>query len=404
MTRPPEGTLAKARPRLLYLGNALPPGVSELFPDHQPAGHLVQTSLVKSIKPWFEVRSVGCSGLALKTLPPASDGAFGLNNELNLTDKAPEAYHRRRSLWRLRRAYSAWRAEGWRPDIVLVCNLSPIYDGFVRWLRRHPSPPVLALYLADSNTLGMKVRWSKRFRYRFKPLVYPEAEMLPYFDACAAVSPGTRTFFSARKVPWLWLPNGCDPRRALRPDDVVLEGPVRFGYIGGLGAYAGAAELLRVFSAKERNSSLDICGFGKASSEFAEFCRNHPRLQFHAARAADECLQLGRRCDVLVNPRPLLPANQNNFPSKLFEYALSGRAILTSRVSGADLVLGSEAFYFDEHDFALNLSGALDHLANTPRPELNRRGAALQQRLLSHYSWAHQGERLAGFLRALLVE
>ena len=101
---------------------------------------------------------------------------------------------------------------------------------------------------------------------------------------------------------------------------------------------------------------------------------------------------------MLVKPRPSVPGNDNNFSSKVFEYALSGRAILTSRLSGVDAVLGNEAFYFDEHDFDRGLRAALKQVAATPRAELRRRGAAIQERLLTQFTWAQQGQKLAGFL------
>lgn len=399
--RPPARSTA--RPRLLYLGNALPPGVSTLFPEAQPAGHLVETSLITSINQAFEIRSVGCSSLDLEHLPEERRDSLGLPNALNLTDRTPELYHRHRSLWRLRRTYLKWQAEGWVPDIILVCNFSPIYDGFIRWLKSRPNAPLLVLYLADSTTLGTEVPPLKRFRYHFKPLVFPEAEMLRYIDACVAVSPDTRKMFEERGLPWLWLPNGCEPRRALRAEDVTIEGPLRFGYVGALGGHAGLPRLLSIFTSVERNSVLHICGFGKARTEITAICRSHPRLRFHTPRTPDECLQLSRTWDVLVNPRPILPCNQNNFPSKLFEYTLTGRAILTSNVSGADVVLGPEAYYFDAHDFEQSLGRTLDELIATPRVELNRRGAAIQKRMLAQYSWAQQGERLAAFLTHLLA-
>lgn len=396
---------ARRLPRLLYLGNALPPGVSKLFPECQPAGHLVETSLVGSIESWFEVKSVGCSSLDLRLLPENAEGSCGLANELNLTDRAPEVFYRRRSLWQLRRQYRRWATAGWEPDLILVCNLSPIYDAFIRWLSRQPSRPKLVLYLADSNTLGVKVAWSKRVRYRFKPLVYAEEEMIRYFDACVAVSPTTESTFKELGVPWLWLPNGCEAARARwsKAGDRA-PGPLRFGYVGALGSHAGFPDLLRVFMAKERDSVLHVCGFGKARLEVAAKCRNHPRLRFHTSRTPDECLDLSHGWDVLINPRPLAPANRNNFPSKVFEYALSGRAILTSRVSGADVVLGPDAYYFDEHQFDASLGEKLDELSHTPRTELDRRGAAIQQRLITRFTWKQQGERLNEFLSRLLAK
>ncbi len=113
-------------------------------------------------------------------------------------------------------------------------------------------------------------------------------------------------------------------------------------------------------------------------------------------------MRLAHGWDVLVNARPNWPGNENNFPSKVFEYALSGCAILTSPVSGADQVLGEAAFYFDEHDFDRSLDDALERLSKVPRAELHQHGMKIQQRLLANYSWAQQGRRLAEFILNLL--
>jgi glycosyltransferase involved in cell wall biosynthesis len=99
----------------------------------------------------------------------------------------------------------------------------------------------------------------------------------------------------------------------------------------------------------------------------------------------------------------MMPGNENNFPSKIFEYALTGRAILTSPVSGVDRVLGEEAVYFDINDYDRSLDRRLEELAAIPRTELRRRGAAIQERLLRHYSWAQQGEKLARFLERVVT-
>ena len=286
----------------------------------------------------------------------------------------------------------------------MVCNLSPVYDAFVHWLKRQtPLPPPLILYLADSVTLGAKVPWQKKLRYRFKPLVYPEAAMLSFFDACVATSRTTEKLFGPRRVPWLWLPNGCDAARALPPDQGPGEGAIQFGYFGALSDHTGLPALLRLFAARKRAGTLHICGFGKAKTKIEAACRMRPGLRFYGPRTPDECLRFALNCDVLVNPRPLWPGNDNNFSSKVFEYALSGRAILTSKVSGIDAVLGEKAYYFDEGDFERSLDRRLEELAAIPRTELRRRGAAIQERLLRHYSWAQQGEKLARFLERVVT-
>lgn len=387
-----------AEPKLLYLGLAFPPGVAGRFPEAQPAGHLLETSLVTALRPWFEIRSVGISWIEVEKVPPG-DLSPGLPHALNLLDKPPELLHRWNSLLKLKRQYLDWIQAGWRPDCILMYNFSPVYNGFIRWLKNRPNPPRVAVYLADSTNLQQEYPWLKRMRHRLKPLKWPDSEMVRFVDACAAVSLSTKEFFEKRKVPWLWSPVGCDPARAIRSQDATRDGPLRFGFFGSIAPYGGLPALVKVFLSRQRKSSLHICGYGKGKEELAALSGRFPQIRLYPPRSPDECLQFARTCDVLINPRPIVQGNENNLPSKIFEYALSGRAILSSRLSGVDLVLGEEAFYFDEHQFDASLDQALARIEEISRPELDRRGAAIQERVVANYSWAQQAERLAAFLK-----
>jgi hypothetical protein len=384
--------------RLLYLGFAFPPGIAGLFPEAQPAGHLIETCLVNAVRNWFDIRSVGISWIDVEKIGPR-DSSPGLPHELNLLDRWPELYHRWNSLARLKRAYADWERSGWQPDVILMYNFSPVYNGFIRWLNRRPRRPKIVLLLEDSMSLQRALPWGRRLRYRFKPLTWSDAQMLPYVDASVAVSLATEGFFAARKIPWLWLPNGCDPTRAVRSVSRNEGGPIRFGYFGALAAHTGLPELVRVFTSRERKAELHVCGFGRTKEAIAEICRRHPNLRFHGPRKPDECLQFAQTCDVMVNPRPNAPGNENNFPSKAFEYALTGRAILTTALSGVDRILGEQAFYFDENAFETSLDEALVRISGLAPEELNRRGQAVQARLLSNFTWPQQGERLSVFLQ-----
>jgi len=63
-----------------------------------------------------------------------------------------------------------------------------------------------------------------------------------------------------------------------------------------------------------------------------------------------------------------------------------------------DTVLGPEAFYCDTNDFSENLRDKLVALAGLPRAELRRRGIALRERVIAHYSWPKQAAAMADFI------
>jgi hypothetical protein len=374
--------------------------VAALNPGINPAGHALETQMVAELRESFDLRSTG----VLPIEPPKvkePDPESGVDHDLILLEKPPELFHRYRSLACLKAQYRRWRATGWEPDAILVYNLSPIYNQFLLWLRRHPRRPKLVLLLLDSPNLGVPLQPWKRFRRRFKPMYTPDSDMIWRFDACIGLSKATERYFLPRKVPFLWMPGGCTPSRARFSDDGSFperNGVLRLGYFGALGDHAGVRPMIDAVLSTNIPVSLEVCGYGKLADAVQAIAQRDCRLKFHGLLTPAECLSFGRTCDVLINPRPATHGNENNFSSKLFDYALAGRSILTSNLSGVEEVLGPDAFYFDPHDFSRNLRKKLLMLSRIQRSELDKRGSSVQQRLLSDFSWAKQGVRLSAFL------
>jgi glycosyltransferase involved in cell wall biosynthesis len=252
--------------------------------------------------------------------------------------------------------------------------------------------------------LGRPLPWPKRLRYRFKPLVVPDADMLGEFDACIGLGRESERYFAPRGVPFLWMPGACTPERAPRPatETPIAGEPLCFGYFGALAAHAGVMDLVRLFLAEPLPARLEVCGYGKLSAALGRLADGNPRLRFHGLLPApSDVLRLAQTWDVLVNPRPAVAGASNTFPSKLFEYALCGRAILSTRLSGADTVLGDAGYFFDERDFDRSLAAMLTQLAATPRAELHERGQRIRERITQEYSWQKQASRMASFLAAV---
>ncbi len=387
--------------KLLYLGFAFPPGVQALHPGLNPAGHGLETQMIGELREHFDIRSAGVLPIEPPLIPDA-DPSSGIAHDLLLLDKPPELFHRYQSLVRLKRQYNRWRAEGWMPEAVLVYNLSPIYNNFLRWLKRQTPHPRLVLLLLDSPQLGQRLSPARRFRHRFKPMAIPDEKMIMDFDACIGLSQSADRFFTPRSVPFLWMPGGVTPRRSVLAgkDSAVssADQKISFAYFGILAAHSGVAPLIETFQQSSVDASLHICGFGRMVPEVTAAASRDSRLKFHGCLSPDECLAASEAWDVLVNPRPASHGNENNFPSKVFEYALCGRAILTSRLAGVDAVLGPEAFYFDARNYTAELSEKLLLLSKMTRGELRRRGTILRERITSQYSWVKQARAMADFI------
>jgi glycosyltransferase involved in cell wall biosynthesis len=377
--------------------------VRALYPRINPAGHAFETRMIAALRSHFEIRSTGVFSVPLPSTDLDPTNSPGVAHEVILSERRPELFSRWQSLAKLKHAYGQWQSERWVPETILVYNLSPIYNTFVRWLRRQPSRPRVVLLLLDSPQLGKRMPAGKRLRYRLKPMIIPDVAMLKYFDACIGLSSDVETYFAASNTPFLWMPGACDPSRAPAAlNDKAEAAPVCFGYFGALAGYSGARELAEAFQQSAARAKLRMCGYGKQSETFARLARGDARMRFEGLLPhPDDCLTFGSSCDVLVNPRPPEFGNQNNFPSKLFDYALCGRAILSSRISGVDRVLGPEAFYYETATRPASLIAALETIAGMDRSELRRRGDIIRQRVIAEYNWSVQAARVAKFLAEL---
>ncbi len=394
-----------APPDVLYLGFTLPPGVAALHPEINVFNHVHNARMVHGLERTLRVHSVNLLPFPAES-PAGADPASGLVSRLTLVEKKPELLHYWLSAHRLRRFYRESYSGGRGPKAVFVYNLTPIYNNFIRWLRRQPNRPRLILNLQDSPHLGRPLKGFKRFRYRFKPLYHADEDMIGCFDGCVGLSQSAGVHFQRRGIPYLWLPGASDPTEfdpaAWDPAVAEPNRPIHFGYFGSLSTYAGAKILAECFLASKSSGVLEMCGYGKQGEEFAALARKDSRLRFRGLlESPADCLRFGAGCDVLVNPRPADFGNENNFPSKVFQYACCARAILTTRPGGVDSVFGSDAYYLSMERMAENLTTELERLALVPRSELRRRGAALRQRILDGCTYEHLSDRTAEFIRSL---
>jgi glycosyltransferase involved in cell wall biosynthesis len=392
--------MTNGRLRILFLSHAFPPGVSNRFPAIQNATHVQQAHMGHALERLSDFSSVGwLPGEVWGQLEPR-DNSVGLNHSLLLWDLKPELWHRWRSWQHLRKFYlKKVRQEG-APDVLLVSNLIPVFNHFVRWLRRQPARPLIVLYLADCGGLGQPDSFARRLRYNFKPMQMLDNDAVCLYDACIALAIGTRRYFEPRGNPWLWMPSAFnfsyDPPATVPPPS----GPIRFGYFGGLSDDSATLPLVRAFFDSGVNGSLHLCGFGDKTEALRELTKKHNNLHFDGLLKPAECMAWAQQVDVLINPR--LPLWENSFPSKIFQYGITGKAILTTRIGGVDEVLGEHGLYFEAQNLEAALCQKLREVAGMNRTELQRRGMAIRQLMLTDFNWDAQAQRMIRFLNGIL--
>lgn len=106
---------------------------------------------------------------------------------------------------------------------------------------------------------------------------------------------------------------------------------------------------------------LEIAGGGEAEAEVVEASRNNKNIVFHGLLSRNEVIALQCRADLFVLPR--LPEEYTNysFPSKLCEYIVAGKPILTRPLPCFDREVRKSFILFEDS----NNSSLVEHLRNT---------------------------------------
>ena len=136
------------RLRLLYLGNAFPPGMTWAFRPFCLTASVYETRMVQALSQRVEIATVGLLPAKIwRHLDEPRDDSCGLEHELLLWDRDPKLWHRWHSWRRLRRLYFEKTQQEGMPDVVLVRNLQHVFNYFVKWLQRQPRRPLTVLLL-----------------------------------------------------------------------------------------------------------------------------------------------------------------------------------------------------------------------------------------------------------------
>jgi glycosyltransferase involved in cell wall biosynthesis len=395
--------MTNRRLRLLYLGNAFPPGMAgETHVTAQSffTPHMSETRLVQTLSRLAEVSTVGLlPGKSWERQKMPKDESPGLEHELVLWDKNPALWHRWTSWRKLRRLYLEKSQRDGMPDVVLVRDLQHVFNHFIKWLRRQPRRPFIVLMLGDSGGLGEQIPWLRRLRYQFKPMQMLEAQAVLLYDACLISGLQAKRYFEPRGVPWLWIPSSFNFNYDPPPPDPNQTGPIRFGYFGTLSERSGVLTLVNAFLAADLPGTLQVCGHGTSAEALKRLAKENPNFHFDGflPRQAD-CLPWAQKVDVLVNLRLPFWGQENSAPSKVFEYGAAGKAILSTRTSGMDEILGKEGIYIETENFEESLRQKLREISAMNRAELQCRAKIIHDRIVKNYSWEEQSRRIVEFL------
>lgn len=176
-------------------------------------------------------------------------------------------------------------------------------------------------------------------------------------------------------------------------------------YSGALTEYSGIRELvLAMGHVKDKEVFLEIYGDGPLKEWVKEYEKEHRNVCYKGKVSNKEMIKKQKGAWLLVNPRPVGDAIARvTFPSKIFEYLLSGRPILCTKLTG--LTEDYLHYMFVANDNSVSeLSMWIDKIANMSEETLSRKGRAALEFVVQNKTWEKQVARIYQFLQSIQNE
>jgi glycosyltransferase involved in cell wall biosynthesis len=190
------------------------------------------------------------------------------------------------------------------------------------------------------------------------------------------------------------IPNGIDPG-TLRADRPRRR---RILVVARLFERKGVQHVLHALAGLSHDHEVHVVGTGPHLAALVTLARElSVDVRFHGwlDPASGRLAALYETADIFV-----LPSDVENFPMVLLEAMAAGLAIITTRGTGCDEVVGDTGVLVDPGDVPA-LRAALTALTRDPQG-CRQLGRAARQRLSSEFSWAGVARRYAALYRAVL--
>lgn len=283
-------------------------------------------------------------------------------------------------------------------DILFTFNLFPQIGIPMRWLKKKFPHLETVCLLADlpiddnTNRKGFSVFLRKVFeRSTWK-------SMLLCGKYIVLNKHVIEKYLSGK--PYIVIDGGVDEsdiKRYEKPVQKKKEHNVLF--CGALTEYNGILSLIDAMEyLRDTDIVLDIYGGGYLEECVVEASKKNSKIRYHGRISNQEVMQKQREAWLLINPRIVDdPITQVTFPSKTFEYMLSGTPVLSTRLNGYEKEYDDHMYWIE--DLSANaLANTIANICNIEIKEYKNMGERAKSMIVTKKSWIQQCSRIHEFL------
>ena len=282
-------------------------------------------------------------------------------------------------------------------DALLCFNLFPQIGIPMRWLKRKfPSLKTFCL-LADLpiDDTPDRSAFSRTLRAIFDRSTFKSRQAC---DAYIALNEVAMKEYLPNK-PYIIMDGGINPDEFAHKECIWPGEEKNIIYTGALVDYSGIMNLVKAISLiEDQNIVLDIYGSGVLQGEIEKAASENARIRFHGSVDNKTAIRAQRSAWLLANPRPVgSEIAKVTFPSKIFEYLMSERPVMTTRLNGFSKDY-DQLLYWIDGETPEDIAECINKISNESPQALLERAKSARQYLLKNKTWETNAKRIHEFI------
>jgi len=203
----------------------------------------------------------------------------------------------------------------------------------------------------------------------------------------------------APNAPYIVVEGGVEDS-AILPLEKIAREKKNIVYCGALTEYSGIMPLIEAMKyVTDKDAVLEIYGGGYLTEEVKKISESTSNVKYCGRVSNKEMLAIQRSAYLLVNPRPVDDAIARvTFPSKMFEYMLSGTPVLTTKLNGLSDEFLENLFYV-EKGTAKEFADAINDILLIGSEQLCAKAEGAYFFITKEKVWSRQNARIYEFLK-----
>ena len=209
------------------------------------------------------------------------------------------------------------------------------------------------------------------------------------YDLVIGLSKNHKKYLT-KNQKFVYMPGGSKLDSFQKVKPVKESKKIKVMYSGYLGKVTGIDMLIEAFkNEKLNNAELIITGRGDLEEDIK--LKSVGNIKYLGSLEEDKYIDTLNSAHILVNPRNMnMPENENNFPSKIFDYLAVGKVLVSTKFSGYEDF--KENFYFCES----NINSIRKTLLKAIKeyPDTYKKQFKINTQKVKEYSWDKQVEKI----------